>query len=208
PIWLARFFERGKKLARRGNADRIAADRFRELITRQMWHVCREGDGQYQQKGGAQRSSRKEQRPTLFRLWEIATRNVGCAQDCESPRRARRGERVQKKCNDPPFFLTTKNDPDIPRRMKISAPTRTRRSTRNQAVSINLEKSLTRYALATAGLAAVAMPAAAKADFSGYYAPSHSTLTNTAGSTYRVVDTSAATRSPTLQRCSSPSAAA
>ncbi|PYL87858.1 MAG: hypothetical protein DMF17_01240 [Verrucomicrobia bacterium] len=173
-----------------------------------MWHVCREGDGQYQQKGGAQRSSRKEHRPTLFHLWEIATRNVGCARDWESPRRARRGERVQKKCKDPPFFLTTKNDPDIPRRMKISAPTRTRRSTRNQAVSINLEKSLTRYALATAGLAAVAMPAAAKADFSGYYAPSHWTLTNTGGSTNGFVDTSGAPASITLHGGSSQSGTA
>src|SRR5437588_5696518 len=73
----------------------------------------------------------------------------------------------KRNVKDPPFFLTTKNDPDIPRRMKTLAPTRTR----NQAVSINLEKSLTRYALATAGLAALAIPATAKADFSGYYAP-------------------------------------
>ena len=92
--------------------------------------------------------------------------------------------------------------------MKISAPTRTRRSTRNQAVSINLEKSLTRYALATAGLAAVAMPAAAKADFSGYYAPSHWTLTNTGGSTNGFVDTSGAPASITLHGGSSQSGTA
>jgi hypothetical protein len=77
--------------------------------------------------------------------------------------------------------------------MKISAPTRTR----TQSVSINLEKSLFRYALATAGVAAVAMPAAAKADFSGYYAPSHWTLTNTNGGS-GFVDTSGAPASIVL----------
>ena len=102
----------------------------------------------------------------------------------------------KRNVKDPPFFLTTKNDPDIPRRMKTLAPTRTRNQ-RNQAVSINLEKSLTRYALATAGLAAVAMPAAAKADFSGYYAPSHWTLTNTNGGS-GFVDTSGAPASIVL----------
>jgi hypothetical protein len=92
------------------------------------------------------------------------------------------------------FFLPTKNDPDIPRRMKTSAPTRTR----TRSVSINLEKSLTRYALATAGLAAVAaLPATAKADFSGYYAPGNWTLTNTNGGS-GFVDTSGAPASIVL----------
>jgi hypothetical protein len=86
------------------------------------------------------------------------------------------------------FFLPTKNDPDIPRHMKTLAPTRTR----NQSVSSNLEKSLSRYALATAGLAALAaIPATAKADFSGYYDPAHWTLTNT-GDGNGFVDTSGA----------------
>jgi hypothetical protein len=74
--------------------------------------------------------------------------------------------------------------------MKTSAPTRAR----NQSVSINLEKSLSRYALATATMAAVAIPAAAKADdnFSGYYAPPNWTFQNTGGSTDGFVDTSGA----------------
>src|SRR5207237_9101751 len=42
-----------------------------------MWRVCREGDGQYQQKGGAQRGSRQEHCPTLFHVSQIATGNVG-----------------------------------------------------------------------------------------------------------------------------------
>src|SRR5437870_13641821 len=83
----------------------------------------------------------------------------------------------KRNVKDPPFFLTTKNDPDIPRRMKTLAPTRTR----NQAVSINLEKSLTRYALATAGLAALGIPTTATACFSGYYAPSSSPPTSSKG---------------------------
>lgn len=62
--------------------------------------------------------------------------------------------------------------------MKISAPTRTR----NQSGSIDLEKSLSRYALATATIAAVAIPAAARADFSGPYAPPNWTFGNTGGS--------------------------
>jgi hypothetical protein len=58
--------------------------------------------------------------------------------------------------------------------------TRTPHRKRTQSVSLNLERSFSRYALATAGLAAVAViPATAKADFSGYYDPSHWTLTNT-----------------------------
>jgi hypothetical protein len=69
---------------------------------------------------------------------------------------------------------------------------------RTQPVSSNLEKSLSRYALATAGLAAVALPGAAKADFSGYYAPGNWTLTNSGGSTDGHVDTSGAPASITL----------
>jgi hypothetical protein len=70
--------------------------------------------------------------------------------------------------------------------------------TRNKSVSTNLEKSLSRYALATAGLAAVAaLPATAKADFSGYYAPGNWTLTNTNGGT-GFVDTSGAPASIVL----------
>jgi hypothetical protein len=96
--------------------------------------------------------------------------------------------------------LPTKNDPDIPRRMKpqklikTSAPTRTR----NQSVSNSLEKSLSRYALATATIAAVAIPVAAKADFSGPYAPGNWTFQNTGGSTDGSVDTSGAPASITL----------
>jgi hypothetical protein len=71
--------------------------------------------------------------------------------------------------------------------------TRTPRHKRAQSVSLNLEKSLSRYALATAGLAAVAaIPTTAKANFSGYYDPSHWTLTNTGGSSDGHVDTSGA----------------
>jgi hypothetical protein len=78
--------------------------------------------------------------------------------------------------------------------MKSSAPARTRK----ESVSTNLEKSLSRYALATAGLAAVAMPAVAKADFSGPYAPPNWTFQNTGGSTDGSVDTSGAPASITL----------
>ncbi|PYL16877.1 MAG: PEP-CTERM sorting domain-containing protein [Verrucomicrobia bacterium] len=78
--------------------------------------------------------------------------------------------------------------------MKILASTRTRA----QSVSNNLEKSLSRYALATATIAAVAIPAAAKADFSGYYAPANWTFQNTGGSTDGSVDTSGAPASITL----------
>lgn len=85
--------------------------------------------------------------------------------------------------------------------MTTSAPTRTR----TQSVSTSLEKSLSRYALATATIAAVALPAAAKADFSGYYDPSHWTLTNTGGSTNGFVDTSGAPASITLHGGSSQS---
>ncbi|MFZ3374609.1 MAG: PEP-CTERM sorting domain-containing protein [Chthoniobacterales bacterium] len=61
-----------------------------------------------------------------------------------------------------------------------------------------MERSLSRYALATAGLAAVAaLPATAKADFSGYYAPGNWTLTNTNGGT-GFVDTSGAPASIVL----------
>jgi hypothetical protein len=90
--------------------------------------------------------------------------------------------------------LPTKNNPDIPRRMKTSVPTRTR----TQSVSVNLERSLSRYALATATIAAVAIPAAAKADFSGPYAPANWTFQNTGGSTDGSVDTSGAPASITL----------
>jgi len=76
--------------------------------------------------------------------------------------------------------------------------------TRNESVSKNLEKSLSRYALATAGLAAVAMPAAAKADFSGYYAPGNWTLTNT-GDSNGFVDTAGAPASIVLHGGSSQS---
>ena len=86
------------------------------------------------------------------------------------------------------------------RLMKASAPTRTR----NQSVSINLEKSLSRYALATATIAAVAIPAAAKADFSGPYAPGNWTLTNT-GDSNGFVDTAGAPASITLHGGSSQS---
>jgi hypothetical protein len=78
--------------------------------------------------------------------------------------------------------------------MKTSASTRTR----SQSVSNNLEKSLSRYALATATIAAVAIPAAAKADFSGYYAPANWTFQNTGGSTDGSVNTSGAPVSITL----------
>jgi len=78
--------------------------------------------------------------------------------------------------------------------MKSSGPARTR----NQSVSTNLEKSLSRYALATATIAAVAIPAAAKADFSGPYAPANWTFQNTGGSTDGSVDTSGAPASITL----------
>src|SRR5713226_8916315 len=95
-----------------------------------------------------------------------------------TPSRARRQSAVAaEKMKNLIFVLPTKNDPDIHKRMKTqnlmkaSAPTRIR----NQSVSINLEKSLSRYALATATIAAVAIPAAAKADFSGPYAPAHGT---------------------------------
>ena len=84
--------------------------------------------------------------------------------------------------------------------MKTLAPTRPR----NQSVSTSLEKSLSRYALATATIAAVAIPAAAKADFSGYYDPSHWTLTNT-GDSNGFVDTSGAPASITLHGGSSQS---
>jgi hypothetical protein len=85
--------------------------------------------------------------------------------------------------------------------MKSSAPARTRK----QSVSTNLEKSLSRYALATAGLAAVAaLPATAKADFSGYYAPGNWTLTNT-GDGNGFVDTSGAPASIVLHGGSSQS---
>ena len=84
--------------------------------------------------------------------------------------------------------------------MKSSALTRTR----NQSVSTGLEKSLSRYALATATIAAVAIPAAAKADFSGYYAPSHWTLTNT-GDSNGFADTTGAPASITLHGGSSQS---
>lgn len=86
--------------------------------------------------------------------------------------------------------------------MKTSAPTRTR----NQSVSNNLEKSLSRYALATATIAAVAIPAAAKADFSGPYAPANWTFQNTGGSTDGSVDTSGAPASITLTGGNSQSA--
>jgi hypothetical protein len=76
---------------------------------------------------------------------------------------------------------------------------------RTQPLSSNLEKSLSRYALATAGLAAVALPGAAKADFSGYYAPGNWTLTNSGGSTNGFVDTSGAPASITLHGGSSGS---
>src|SRR5207237_9495903 len=79
------------------------------------------------------------------------------------------------------------------RLMKASAPTRTR----NQSVSINLEKSLSRYALATATIAAVAITAAAKADFSGPYAPGNWTLKNT-GDSNGFVDNAGAPASITL----------
>ena len=65
---------------------------------------------------------------------------------------------------------------------------------RNHSVSTNLEKTLSRYALATASLAAVAIPAAAKADledFSGPYAPANWTFTNT-GTSNGNVNTSGA----------------
>jgi hypothetical protein len=77
--------------------------------------------------------------------------------------------------------------------------TRTPNRKRTQPVSLNLERSLSRYALATAGLAAVAaIPATAKGDFSGYYAPGNWTLTNTGGSTDGHVDTSGAPASIVL----------
>lgn len=75
--------------------------------------------------------------------------------------------------------------------MKASA------SRRNRSVSVSLEKSLSRYALATAGLAAVAIPAAAKADFSGPYAPPNWTFENT-GTSNGFVNTSGAPASITL----------
>jgi hypothetical protein len=84
--------------------------------------------------------------------------------------------------------------------MKTLAPTRTR----TQSVSTSLEKSLSRYAFATATIAAVAIPAAAKADFSGYYDPSHWTLTNT-GDSNGFVDTTGAPASITLHGGSSQS---
>lgn len=81
--------------------------------------------------------------------------------------------------------------------MKTSALTHKR----NHSVSTNLEKTLSRYALATASLAAVAIPAAAKADlddFSGPYAPANWTFMNTGGSTDGNVNTSGAPASITL----------
>jgi hypothetical protein len=75
--------------------------------------------------------------------------------------------------------------------MKTSALTHKR----NRSVSTSLEKSLSRYALATASLAAVAIPSAAKADpadFSGPYAPANWTFTNTGGSTDGSVNTAGA----------------
>jgi hypothetical protein len=71
---------------------------------------------------------------------------------------------------------------------------------RNYPVSISLEKSLSRYALATASLAVVAIPAAAKADlddFSGPYAPANWTFTNT-GTSDGNVNTAGAPVSITL----------
>jgi hypothetical protein len=53
------------------------------------------------------------------------------------------------------------------------------RSRRNQIISANLEKSLSRYALATASVATMAIPAVAKADFSGPYDPANWTFENT-----------------------------
>jgi hypothetical protein len=80
--------------------------------------------------------------------------------------------------------------------MKTSALTHKR----NRSVSTSLEKSLSRYALATASLAAVAIPAAAKADladFSGPYAPANWTFTNT-GTSNGNVNTAGAPASITL----------
>ena len=71
-----------------------------------------------------------------------------------------------------------------------------------------MENSLSRYALATASLAAVAIPAAAKADFSGPYAPANWTFQNTGGSTNGSVDTSGAPASITLTGGSSQSGVA
>jgi len=82
----------------------------------------------------------------------------------------------------------------------MKAPTLTRK--RNQSVSINLEKSLSRYALATATIAAVAIPVAAKAQepdtFSGPYAPASWSFSNTGGSTNGNVNTAGAPASITL----------
>lgn len=52
-----------------------------------------------------------------------------------------------------------------------------------QRISIGLEQSLSRYALAAVGLAAVALPSAARANFIGPYDVSNWTLQNSGGST-------------------------
>jgi len=78
-------------------------------------------------------------------------------------------------------------------------------ASRKQPISKGLEKSFSRYALATAGLAVASIPAVAKADFSGPYAPANWTFGNTGGSTNGMVDTSGAPASITLTGGSSGS---
>lgn len=64
-----------------------------------------------------------------------------------------------------------------------------------KGVSINLEKSLSRYVVATASLVAVALPEVAEANFSGPYDVANWTFQNTGGSTNGSVNTSGAPNS-------------
>ena len=66
------------------------------------------------------------------------------------------------------------------------------RSRAKQKLSAGLEKSLAGYAMATVGLAAVAIPSVAEANFSGPYDVPNWTFQNTGGSTNGSVNTSGA----------------
>jgi protein with PEP-CTERM/exosortase system signal len=79
---------------------------------------------------------------------------------------------------------------------------------KKQRLSTGLEKSLTGYAMATVGLATVAIPAVAEANFSGPYAVSNWTFQNTGGSINGSVNTSGAPSSILLIGGSSGNATA
>jgi hypothetical protein len=67
---------------------------------------------------------------------------------------------------------------------------RTAKIRHEQRISTGLEQSLSRYALAAVGLAAVALPSVARANFSGPYDVSNWTFQNSGGSTDGNVNTS------------------